>query len=920
MTPPAATYRLQFNRNFRFADAQALAGYLARLGITHVYASPIFKARCGSTHGYDVTDPTRLNPELGTPEDFAAMVADLKRHGLGLVLDIVPNHMAASSENEWWMNVLERGSESPYAQFFDINWHPSLKALDRKVLLPILGKPYGTVLESQEIQLHFDERGFYASYFEHRLPLNVGSWDQLLNYRQEMQPPALAAAELRPERLWALYSGDAAVREFIDENVRVFNGRAGEPRSFDLLDRLMNSQCYWLSYWRFANEEINYRRFFALSELVSVRVEDQRVFDVTHELPLRLCREGMLSGLRVDHIDGLYDPEGYLNLLRERLSNARSCYLVVEKILTGEEPLPTEWPIAGTTGYDFLNTLNGLFIDPTARESLNRAYARFLGSELELAEIVYRKKKLILETMFAGEFSALTRWLAHLVGDDRYGHDLPPSELTAALMEVTACFPVYRTYIAGFKVLPRDRRAVERALEEAVHRNPEVAHQIYDFMRRLLLLERPAYLNDEQWELRLAFVRRWQQYTGPIIAKGLEDTAFYVYNRLLSLNEVGGDPEEVGLTPEIFHRRIRTRRQLWPHTMNATATHDTKRGEDMRARINVLSEIPQEWSHRVERWRRWNRGAKVQMQGRIAPDANEEYFIYQTLVGAWPLFPDQESAVLRSDVDDEFRERLRSYLVKAAREAKVYTRWSHPDEDHEKALADFSEAILTPAPGNSFLRDFVQFQRGIAHFGMLNALAQLLVKVAAPGLCDFYQGCELWDLSLVDPDNRRPVDFARRARMLEELDSAAAERRPARAFLRDLLSRWPDGRVKLFVASRALRFRREHPDMFLDGEYIGIEATGRHAEHLCAFIRCRGQSSALACVPRLNASLVRAGSWPLGRSAWGKTALVLPTAAAERWENVLTGESLKVRSSEGDKTLLLRDVFASLPVALLAAH
>ncbi len=933
---PLSTYRLQFNRNFRFQDAQALAGYLDDLGITHLYASPIFQARRGSMHGYDISDPTCLNPELGTEEDFLALVQELRERGMGLILDVVPNHMAASDENTWWTDVLENGALSRWSHFFDVDWHPDNQALERRVLLPLLGSPYGRALENREFTLGLGENGLFVRYGDNRLPLCAASYVQVLGWRPEgagekdgpvpgSGGPAAALGEivaaiersLEPaagppdssfkRRLWDLYRSLPEVRNLLDRALTAFNGRRGDPRSFDLLDRLLGSQVYRLSYWRLANEEINYRRFFAISELVSLRMEDPAVFTATHALALRLAQEGLVDGLRVDHVDGLVDPEAYLVALRRALPSAAAgdFYLVVEKILCGDEALPAAWPVMGTTGYDFLNTLNGLFVERHQARALTDLYTRFAGLGVGYGEVAYRKKKLIMETQFAGEMSALGRFLGHLVTDDRYGHDLPRRELAQGLVEVTACFPVYRTYTEGFKVMPRDRSAIEGAVEEARRRNPRLVSHVFHFLRRVLVLERPAYLSEQQWEARLAFVRRWQQYTGPIMAKGVEDTAFYVYNRLLSVNEVGGDPETLGLALDDFHRRMRTRRQLWPLTMNATSTHDTKRGEDVRARLNVLSEEPSAWAKRLERWRAWNRPHKTHVDGLPVPDGNDEMFLYQTLAGAWPLM---ESA------RPTFLKRLCAYLVKAVREAQVHSDWIEPNTAYEKAFTDFAEEILKPSGKNRFLKDLLDFQKWISFYGAINGLAQVLLKIAAPGVPDFYQGTELWDFSLVDPDNRRPVDFAKRRRLLSAQLSAKQG-----ANLEDLLKNWNDGRVKLYVTWKALQFRRTRAGLFRQGEYVELQSAGREAGSLCAFARCTESAWAIAAVPRFSARRVRPGAFPLGRRAWGKSALLLPRDAPDHWVNIFTGEELRASSENRRRVLTLRSVFQRFPVALLSA-
>ncbi len=944
---PLTTYRLQFHGRFRFEHARALVPYLDALGVTGLYASPLLKARKGSSHGYDVTDPTRLNPELGTEGEFDALVEALRGRRMGLLLDIVPNHMSASSENRWWMDVLENGAGSPFAPFFDIDWHSPKKALEKKVLLPILGGPYGRVLENRELVLRLEMGGFFVHYHGGKLPLALKSYGRILAHRLEVleenygpehpsfrelwdvisdiehlpapADPAKAGERLQAEeevreKIHRFYRDRAEIRAHIDETLRIYRGTKGDPASFDLLDNLLMEQSYWLSFWRLANEEINYRRFFAISDLISVRVEDPKVFEASHALVLRLVREGKATGLRVDHIDGLYDPMGYLAQLRSRLApekgkrSASPFYVVVEKILAEGEDLPAEWPVQGTTGYDFLNLVNGVFVSAVGARALGETYARFLGETQVFETLVYEKKKMIMETLFSGEMHSLGQHLGRLAEQDRYGRDLPRKELQQALVEVTACFPVYRTYIRGFDISARDRRYLGRALREATRRGAEASAPVFDFLRRVLLLEGPAFAAGEQSGEWLRFIMRWQQFTGPIMAKGFEDTALYVYNRLTSQNEVGGHPSGLGVPVSAFHKRAGGVAARWPHTMNATTTHDTKRSEDVRARINVLSELPEEWEKRLLLWSDWNRGKNRLVGGRPVPDPGEEVLLYQTLLGAWPLEQEEIPA---------FPERVRSYMIKAVREAKVHTRWIRPNPEHERAVRDFVTALLEGEEGSRFREDFLPFQRMIAHYGAQNGLAQVLVKIAAPGVPDLYQGAELWDLRLVDPDNRGPVDFGRRTRMLDELRSR--EKGGLLPLVDELVSTWEDGRIKLYLTWRALNFRRERRELFLSGEYHPLSASGGNKDHVLAFARKRETKWAIAAVPRLVTRLSPRGEFPLGQKAWGtKSGLVLPEGAPQQWRNVLTGEEIRVSPGRGKKTLPLHAVFRYFPVALLA--
>jgi (1->4)-alpha-D-glucan 1-alpha-D-glucosylmutase len=947
---PVATYRLQFNQGFRFRDAQALVPYLHGLGISDLYASPIFKARCGSTHGYDLTDPTHLNPELGTEAEFEALVQELKRHGMGLLLDIVPNHMAASSENRWWVDVLENGPSSRYAAYFDIDWHPDpvSEVPENTVLLPILGSRYQSVLENREVIAGLDEKGFFARYHGVRLPLDPRSYRVLLTYRLEHLKQGLGesnlacrelvdvidtierlpartatgAAEVEARRrdkenikrrLWRLYSTSAEIRDFVDDNVGIFNGGAKDEKGSYLLDELLADQAYCLASWPEGIRNINYRRFFDVSDLVGVRVEDPDVFEATHALTFRLAEEARIKGLRVDHIDGLYDPLEYLQRLQESLGGAKrrrqtpGFYVIVEKILGGDEELPEDWPACGSTGYDFLNAVNAVLVDAQGLKLLDTTYRRFTGARLDLGDVVYESKKRVMQELFAAELRTLGHHLGRLAHDDR-GPALRAEELVQALVEVTARLPVYRTYVRGFEVSPRDRLYIEGALEDVRRRKPSVSASALDFVRQVLLLDLPATLPVQEHQGWLRFVMRWQQFTSSLMAKGLEDTALYRYNRLISLNEVGSGPGGIDASASVerFHQHNRRTVHQWPHTMNATSTHDTKRSEDVRARLNVLSELPAAWARCLRRWARMNEGKKTLVNGRLVPDPNEEGLFYQTLLGAWPL---------QAEEMPEFRQRVQAYVIKAAREAKVHTSWLHPYEAYENALLSFVEACLDVSSPNQFLADFLPFQGRMAYYGALNSLAQVLLKITSPGVPDLYQGTELWDLSLVDPDNRRPVDFSKRTELLGELKRFEVED-PVR-LVRALLDRWTDGRIKMYLISTALNFRRTHARLFQVGDYLPLFASGQTAEHVAAFARRSGGDWALVVVPRLVARLTAPGRPPLGRRVWKDGVLNLPPGAPIRWVNVLTGESLRTFGEPRSGTIHLCDVFRGFPVALL---
>ncbi|HEV8434913.1 MAG TPA: malto-oligosyltrehalose synthase [Thermoanaerobaculia bacterium] len=840
---PLATYRLQFNSGFTFDSARRIASYLAELGISDIYASPILKARKGSPHGYDVVDATALNPELGSEDDFNALHDELQRNELGLLLDVVPNHMAASSENAWWMSVLENGPRSRFVHYFDIDANP-------KVLLPILGRPYGEVLEAQEIKLGFDRDGFFFTYYEHRLPLAPESYRLILReiagssaslelHEIAQSEEAATNSKFLKETISRIYEEDAGFRTALNAEVVKING------DVDRLDALLDAQWYRLAYWRIASEKINYRRFFDVTDLVGVRVENPEVFEARNRRTLELIAEGKVTGLRIDHIDGLYDPIGHMKKLQSRIGGDEPFYIVVEKILTDEEQLPREFPVSGTTGYDFLSTLNNLFVDGAGLAKLDEFYRSFTGVTKSFADIAYERKKQVIHELFSGEMRRLGKDLSGLAMADRNARDFAPAELALALTEVTACLEVYRTYIRDEEVSAADREIIQRALGCARERSgASLDPRLFTFLERVLLVDPPSYAGGQRdhW---LAFVMRWQQFTGRVMAKGVEDTAFYNYNRLLTLNEVGGDPgrepQRDGL--EEFHQRNERIARDGPDTLNATSTHDTKRSQDARARISVLSEIPEQWAAAVSRWSKMN----APLRQNDVPDPNVELLVYQNLLSVWPIEGD----------------RFRLFLEKASREAKTHTSWIVPNSDYEHALQEFGDALLT---NEDFRRSFTRLQKRVAYHGFLNALSQVVLKIASPGVPDFYQGTELWDFSLVDPDNRRPVDYEKRMSLLREVRDANPS---------ELLRRWPDGRIKLFVTWKALQLRKR----FARESYRPI-----HGERVCAFMR--GDDVAVA-VPRSTVS--------------GRSSLDL----SGRWRNVLTNEIF-----EGG------DPFASFPVAI----
>jgi (1->4)-alpha-D-glucan 1-alpha-D-glucosylmutase len=961
---PRATYRLQLHAGFGFAAATVLLPYLDALGISHLYVSPLLRARPGSHHGYDVVDHGALNPELGTRAEFDALVDQLHARGMGLLVDVVPNHMGVlGDDNAWWLDVLENGQASAYAEYFDIDWAVPDPALFGRVLLPILGDQYGVVLERAELRLGFDaQRGRLAiDYFEHRLPLDPRSLGPLLMramrrmpgadpQRPAVQALARAFAELPPHtvadaaararrraerprllaQLAELAAGSAGLREAIGSLQAELNGRVGQRASFDALDALIEAQPYRLAHWRVAGDEINYRRFFDVNGLAALRQEREEVFEATHRLVLQLAADGRIDGLRIDHPDGLADPATYFLRLQRRYAElsggaapaadeggraAWPLYVVAEKIVAPHEQLPRDWALHGTTGYRFANVVNALLVDGRARARLDRVWRVFAHDEAESFERLSRLcRRIVMAGPLAGELGVLSNALLRLAREDRRTRDFTFSVLRRALIELVAAFPVYRTYIVDGPSM-QDRRFVDWAVGLARRRTLAADASLFDFLKRVLLGRPLPGAAPGMRERCLAFTRRLQQYTAPVAAKGIEDTALYRHHRLVSLNDVGGDPEMFGLSVAAFHAASRDRALHWPATMLCTTTHDAKRSEDVRCRIDAISEMPAAWRLSVRRWTRMNRHHKHIVDGDSAPSRNDEYLLYQLLVGSLP------SGALDDAALADYASRIEQAMLKSVREAKVVTSWINPHSAYEAALSAFVRALLQRRDSNLFLPDLQANAETLAWFGALNGLTLALIKSLSPGVPDFYQGHEAIELSLVDPDNRRPVDFERRRNLLDELRALAAMSDPAdrSAGFRALLAAAPDGRAKLWVTWRALQLRREVGPMLWQAEYLPLAVRGEHAEHVVAFARRAGPRWLLVVATRLAATLQgQAGSAPLD-AVWGDTAVVWPEGApalppGAAW---LDDRIAMRRHALHDGTLPLAGLLREWPVAAL---
>ncbi len=925
---PLSTYRIQFNPKFKFKDADAVVPYLHELGISYLYASPIFKARKGSSHGYDVVDSNEISPVLGRQADFDRLVSHLHDRNMGWLQDIVPNHMAVDYENKMLRDVLENGIHSPYINFFDIEWNHPYESIKGRFLAPFLGKFYNECLENGEIQVHYDPNGFTVDYYDLKFPLKIESYGTILSYRVPTLKQRISRdhpdyikllgilyvlrtldtgdeigdrhdqTRFIKRILWELYTTNSQIKAFVDENIAIFNGKDGSP-GYALLDSLLSEQLFRLAFWKVTTEETNYRRFFNINGLISLRIEDEDVFNKTHQLIFNLVDAGIVNGLRIDHIDGLYDPTTYLERLRKQIKNI---YLIVEKILELDEDFPEAWPVDGATGYAFVNFVNGLFCNTAKEKDFNGLYNSFIQQRLSYKNLVYEKKKLIIDKDMSGDVDNLAHLMKRISANDRYGNDITLNGLRRAIVEVLAFFPVYRTYINNENPHPEGKPYIWEAILKAKNKRPDLMYEL-NFVQRFICLEFDDNVTEEEKNNWVHWIMRFQQISGPLMAKGFEDTTLYIYNRLLSLNEVGGNPSRFGITLEDFHKFNKRRVISHPHAMNAGSTHDTKRGEDIRARINVLSEMPQEWEARIKIWNRMNRGGKQAVGEIFAPDKNDEYFFYQMLLGAYPF---------EKDAHDDFVQRYKEYIIKAIREAKVHTEWLKPDTAYEEAFISFVEKVLDiQDEHNVFLKSFRPFQKKIAFFGILNSLSQLLIRMSSPGVPDIYQGCELWDFSFVDPDNRRPVDYEYRTKTLRDISKL--EGSDIDALIQDLWKNRTNGAIKLFLLQRALSARKNHSDLFQKGSYFPVQVRGRHKRNVVAYGRRLESKWVLTFATRFFTTLVKEGQMPFGAGLWDNTYIKLPDGAPVEWKDAVNDHTF-FKSGE---VVILKDLFTNFHVSMI---
>lgn len=930
---PVSTYRVQLNSSFKLSDLTNLVDYLDKLGITTIYGAPFFQARAGSVHGYDVTDPHVISPKIGTLDEFGALAEKLKEKSMGWLQDLVPNHMAFDPANPWLMDIFEKGPYSLYYNFFDINWDYPEAALKGKLLAPFLGGELGELLQKGEIQLTYSQPGFGVTYYDLTYPLAWPSYYAVLSYGRELMKARREENEEAynqfsqllekfqlvkvsfheafdaysfpqwKENLHQQYTTLPPVRQTVDACLQTINSQP------EALKAMLDEQFFQFSHWRTTESKINYRRFFTVNDLICLRMEDDQVFDYYHQFIKTLLDNQLIQGLRIDHIDGLYQPTGYLEKLRELVGE--EVYLIVEKILESEEGLPDHWPVEGTSGYEFLSDVNRLLTEEKNQDRFSEIYQHFTRTALKYEDLVFDKKLFILKEKMGGELNNLTQQVLAITPANG-GQDL--KEAMAVLL---ASFPVYRIYPTRFPFNEIDWKVVDFAFSTAERRAPHLTEALHTI--------RAVFTREIEQAEALNFVMRLQQFTGPLAAKGVEDTVFYLFNRFISHNEVGDSPHLFGSTVEEFHQRMRERWQKTPLSINATTTHDTKRGEDARMRINVLSELPEEWDAAVFTWKEINQKHKQQLADKVVPDDNDEYFIYQALIGGFPM---------EGHVDEEFSQRLKVYLIKVVREAKANSDWSEPNGEYEQGIVAFIDTILRD---QAFLAAFMPFFEKVRQYGMIYSLAQILLKVTAPGIPDTYQGCELWDLSFVDPDNRRWVNFTLRQRYLAEIEERPGERV---GFIRELVQHNLDGRIKMLVLSHALNGRKKEPELFTYGEYLPLAVSGDGKHHIIAFARRAQDKWALVVVPKSITAISSEDDFGIGSPVWGNMAITLPEGAPVQWKNRLTDRNYNARPVEtvvsvlhdasedaffdvcGESSgkvnqLFLREVLEDLPVAFL---
>lgn len=962
---PNSTYRLQFNKDFTFNDAKKLIPYLKRLGISHVYASPLLAPRKGSPHGYDVVNHNSINLEAGTYEEFNSFTDNLHDEGIGLILDTVPNHMGIGKENKWWMDVLENGQSSEYAHYFDIDWNPIKKELKGKVLLPVLGDHYGNILTSGQLIFKFNEETGKLSinYYEHEFPLNPSSYPTILEYRLEILKTRLGASNkdfleylsivtafknlpshtsteyekieernrektIAFERLSELYKHNYVIKGFIEENLLEFKCSENNPISIERAHNLIEEQAYRLTFWRVSGDEINYRRFFDINDLAAVCVEKPDVFTNTHNFIFNLIENKKIDGLRLDHPDGLLEPVDFYKKLQFEISKKIGIsfdttesnllcseklpfYIVAEKILAPFEKIPSSWAIHGTVGYEFLNSVNGLFVESKNETKFTDFYHKFIGKKIDFEEMVIECKKLIMNTTLTGELNVLSNYLNQISETYLFSRDYTLNSLKNALVEVISCFPVYRTYISKEKENSKCRDYIKWAIGLAKKRSVITDNSIFDFIEQILLLELETDTESEKYKDILKFALKFQQYTGPLMAKGFEDTCFYRYNRLISLNEVGGDPIKFAVSLDEFHQHNSNRMEAMPNSMLASSTHDTKRSEDVRARISLISEFPDEWRKNVKKWSVLNKNKKGNSYGSIDIDKNDEYLIYQCLIGIWPM------KEINKETMPNLIDRIEAYILKAVREAKVHTSWVNINAEYEQTICNFIRKILNYSDKHPFWKTFLPFQKKIASLGYLNSISQCILKLSSPGVPDIYQGSEIFRFNLVDPDNRHPVDYSEIISVLEKIQPLLDfnSETGSNEIFNDILMPMESGALKLFFTTVTLNFRNKKANLFKHGKYIPLETKGKKAENIVAFARVYNNQATITVAPRLISNLVsQENPLQLEKEFLGNTKIILPEELNDfAWTDIYTNEN----KSPSNNEFLVADLLNILPATIL---
>ena len=958
---PISTYRLQFNKYFTFKDAEKIIPYLKGIGISHCYASPILWAKAGSLHGYDIIDHSKLNPEIGSEEDFNSLINSIQKNKMGIILDIVPNHMGICCKNKWWIDVLENGQASQYANFFDIDWKPIKNELSGKILVPVLHDHYGNILADGGFKLNFDRKSgkLKLNYFEHEFPINPSSYPLIMEHRInklefflgythndfleyqsiitvfknlpetsetafEMIKERSREKEIAYKRLFALCKKNNTITNFIEENLLDFICHPDDILACQRIHEVLEDQAYRLAYWRVSSDIINYRRFFDVNSLIGIRTENDFVFNETHSLILDLVEQKKIHGLRIDHPDGLLNPLNYFKTLQEEVgkrlginfdsSNEKhlSCeqlpfYVIAEKIIAPFEKIPQDWAIHGTVGYEFLNNVNNLFLDNKNSKKISGTYCKFINKEIDFSELVIKCKKTIMKTALTSELSTLSNYLSQLSEKYYSTRDYTLNSLREALIEIISCFPVYRTYISYEEKNNKDMDYIKWAVGMAKKRSMSTDPSIYDFIEKILLCEFETDKESEIYREILNFTMKFQQYTGPLMAKGLEDTSFYNYNRLISLNEVGGNPANFGISVNEFHNGNLYRQNTTPHGLLSTSTHDTKFSEDVRARISVLSEVPDIWKKKINKWNKLNKSKKTKQDDFLIPDKNDEYLFYQVLTGIW------EGETFGLEKIKNITERIENYMIKAVREAKTHTSWININSQYENALCEFIKRVLNSPDNHPFWKEFLPFQKEIALRGYNNSISQITLKFTCPGVPDIYQGNELWKYNLVDPDNRNPVNFDKFQKLFKEIKPFLSSTNEDFSFLFPLES----GKLKLFISSMLLNFRKKHSDLFKKSNYIPLEVKGSKSENIVAFARNFENETIITIVPRLIYHMIsEEKAFPLGEEVWKDTKIVLPEDFKDlNWQDIFTGKIFHLATDIKTGNLLNK-----LPVCVLYSN